>query len=653
MKKTIGILAHVDAGKTTVSEQLLYAARAIRKAGRVDHQDSFMDSNALEKKRGITIFSNQAAFQYRGNTYYLVDTPGHADFSAEMERAITVMDYAILIVSAVEGVQGHTETVWQLLKQSGVPCLLFINKTDRAGADAGAVLQEMEQKLGGNFIRFTGRFVDGQMDAELCEELAECDESLLELYLDGTQESGDFSTQVRKALKERAFFPCWQGAALLEEGTEEFWKGIDSLTETDYQEKELLPFSGVASHIRRSGDGKRLAFIKVMQGCLRAKDTVMCPQENGAAAEQKIDELRIYSGERFETVAEAPAGTLCAAVGLQGVRPGDGIGERQFRSRFRSVPAMAAKVVFGKELSPQTVLGYFKILEDEDPMLGVTWDAHLQEIRVRIMGAVQLEILQELVRERFGAEVSFGECEILYQETVAAPVVGYGHYEPLRHYAEVHLRLEPGARGSGIKFDSELRTDELAQQVQNLIRTHVFEKEHKGILTGSKLTDVKITLVAGRTHLKHTEGGDLREATYRAVRQALEKAENVLLEPYYSFVIEAEQEAAGRIMSDITRLSGRFEPPEIAAGRVRVTGRGPVAGLMNYSREFAEFTRGKGTVSLLVDGYEPCHNTEEVVRRVGYAKDRDMENPSSSVFCAKGAGFPVHWSEVEDYIDIQ
>lgn len=642
----------MDAGKTTISEQILFCAHAIRKAGRVDHCDSFMDSNELEKKRGITIFSNQAVFHYGENTYYLVDTPGHADFSAEMERAISVMDYAVIVVSAVEGVQGHTETVWRLLAQNDVPCLFFINKTDRVGADAEAVLREMALKLGGSFLHFSGKFDGIHFDSKLCEELAECDETLLEQYLSGEQESGAFFAQTCRALKERKFFPCWCGSALNGEGTEEFWQSVDALTKTDYTERERKSFSGVVSHIRRASDGKRLVFFKVMQGKIRAKDIVSCPTENGETVECKVDELRIYSGDKFLTVSEAQAGTLCAAVGLAEVMPGDGIGANVFRKSFSSVPALAAKVIFDKNISAQTILGYLKILEDEDPMLGVRWDEYLQEIRVRIMGAVQLEVLQEMVRERFGVEISFGDCEILYKETIAAPVKGYGHYEPLRHYAEVHLLLEPAERGAGISFASRVRTDELAQRVQNLICTHVFEKEHRGILTGSVLTDVKVTLTAGRIHLKHTEGGDLREATYRAVRQALEKAENVLLEPYYSFTIEAEQDAAGRIMSDMTRLAARFEPPEMIGGRVRIHGRGPVATLINYGRDFAEFTRGKGSISMVVDGYEPCHNTQEAVERIAYDKDRDAENPSSSVFCAKGAGFPVHWSEVEQYIHV-
>ena len=653
MKKTIGILAHVDAGKTTVSEQILYCAHAIRKLGRVDHQDSFMDSDELEKRRGITIFSNQAVFEYHGDTYYLVDTPGHVDFSAEMERAVSVMDFAVVVISAAEGVQGHTETVWRCLCERKIPCAFFINKMDRIGADKDAVRKELIKKFSAEFLTFDHFLENGVIGDELCETLAECDSKLLDLYFEGRQKEEEFYSQVRKAWKNRCFFPCWSGSALLGEGIKEFLDGLAWLSETDYGKKENLPFQGVVSQIRRSADGKRVVFLKVLQGKLCAKDLVRCPgKDESDFLLDKADELRIYNGNRFQTVSEVTAGTLCAAVGLQHAMPGDGIGEKLFHRTFRFKPALAVRVLFDSKIPPQTVFGYFKILEEEDPALGVSWDMRLQEIHIRIMGTIQLEVLQEIVKERFHTEISFGECEILYQETIAALVKGYGHYEPLRHYAEVHLLLEPAPRGSGILFDSACRADDLAPKVQNLIRTHVFEKEHKGILTGSKLTDVKITLIAGKTHLKHTEGGDLREATYRAVRQALEKAENVLLEPYYSFRLEAPEDTAGRILSDITRLHGSFQPPEISEQRVSVSGRGPVSAFLNYPKEFQEFTRGKGSIALTVDGYEPCHNTEEVLARLCYNKDRDMENPSSSVFCAKGAGFPVHWSEVEKYIHL-
>ncbi len=634
MNKVIGILAHVDAGKTTLSEQILYHTHSIRTRGRVDHQDAFLDSSRLERDRGITIFSNQAVFHYNDSTYYLVDTPGHVDFSAEMERTLDILDYAIVVVSCVEGVQGHTETIWKLLRQHGVPTVFFLNKTDRAGAEPNRVLSELQSKFTTSVCDFTTGFSTAAI-----EQIAELDEDLLEHYLNNGYDADLWLTAAQSLIQSEKLFPCFSGSALNDINIDTFLQGLDSLTKTDSDASS--PFSGRVYKIRHDSQGSRVVFLKITGGTLRVKDAV---------GNEKINELRIYNGAKFVPAQQALAGELCAVTGLSNVMVGDGIGEITTHTDCITTPMLMAKVNIDPSLSARTVLGCFKILEDEDPMLGVVWEEALQEIHVHVMGTIQLEILKEVVWERFHTAVTFGDCEILYQETIRGSVTGYGHFEPLKHYAEVHLRLSEGERGSGLTFTSECSTDVLDLNWQRLIRTHVFEFRHKGILTGSPLTDVKIVLLTGRAHEKHTEGGDFREATYRAIRQGLEQAENVLLEPYYKFSIQTEPEQIGRVLTDIQRMYGSFEPPDITDGHAAIQGRAPVAAIMNYGRELVTFTKGKGSLNLQFDGYEPCHNSDEVIEHIAYDKIRDVANTSDSVFCSHGAGFNVKWNEVIKHI---
>ncbi|WP_195269762.1 TetM/TetW/TetO/TetS family tetracycline resistance ribosomal protection protein [Eubacterium sp. 1001713B170207_170306_E7] len=650
MKLVLGILAHVDAGKTTFSEQLLYHTRAIRKPGRVDHQDAFMDHHPIERERGITIFSDQAVFEIGEDTFYLVDTPGHVDFSSETERSIQVMDAAVIVVSGVEGVQSHTETLWKLLRRYGVPTLVFINKTDREGADVPGVMKALERKCSSDCLLFTGHYEEGLMETALAEAVAERDEALLEVYLDEGYQPEVWQKALRRLFKETEIFPVFVGSALNDTGIEPFIKAMTELLHNE-ENPEEQPFSGQVYKILHDSAGSRLSFVKVTAGRLRVKDEVVTGEDReGRPVRQKINEIRIYSGGRYITVPEASPGDLCAVTGLSGTRPGDGIGENRYHADYATVPLLTARVIYDEGLNVRTVLEAFKELEDEDPMLEVLWSESLQEIHIHIMGAIQLEVLEEIVRERFGLAVRFGDCEILYKETIAAPVTGYGHFEPLRHYAEVHLRLEPAAPGAGIIFDSACSVDILDANYQNLIKTHVFEREHRGVLTGSPITDMRIVVVNGRAHLKHTEGGDFRQAVYRAIRQGLEQAESILLEPVYRFEIDVPSEAMGRVMSDVQKMAGRFEAPELWGDQAVITGFCPVASMMNYSQELLSFTKGRGLLRVSFSGYEPCHNAEAVILRIGYDKKHDVENTSDSVFCSHGAGFNVPWDQVEEYI---
>lgn len=646
MNKTIGVLAHVDAGKTTFSEQILYHVNKIRKRGRVDHQDTFLDTHALEKRRGITIFSDQAEFSFRGNTYFWVDTPGHVDFSSEMERAVEIMDYAVLLISAVEGVQSHTQTVWSLLERYRVPVFVFINKTDRAGADVQRVLTDSQTRLSSSLCFFTGGGQAAEMSPAFAEQIASMDELLLEAYLEQGFDAGLWQDRMVHMIQNRTLFPCFCGSALLDQGISEFLDALDRLTATDYAAHQNDPFEALVYKVRHDAKNNRISFFKVLRGELYTKETVA----TGEQTAEKINELRRYSGEKYEQTAHCSCGELCAATGILNAKPGSGIGAQIYSTPFETTPLLQAKVLYPATLPAQTMLGHFRLLEEEDPLLKVLWEEETHEIRISVMGLIQLEVLQELVLERFGISVSFGPCQVLYRETILSPVVGYGHFEPLRHYAEVHLKLSPAPRGTGITFDSDCPTDELEQQYQNLIRTHVMEKEHRGILTGSPVCDVTVTLLTGRAHLKHTQGGDFREATYRAVRQALEQAENLLLEPFYSFVIEISPEDLGRAISEIQKRMGRFQPPETVGSLCTIRGRGPVATFMDYARFLASETRGTGRFQIHFGGYEPCHNPDEVIRQKNYQKDRDSANPSSSVFCSHGTGFTVKWEDAKKYM---
>ena len=642
MKKTIGILAHVDAGKTTFSEQVLYHTKSIRNRGRVDHKNSFLDSHNIEKERGITVFSDQAIFEFNDNSYYLVDTPGHIDFSTEMERAIGIMDYAIVIISAVEGVQGHTETVWQLLRKYKVPTFIFINKLDRVNADKDKVINEIKRVLSKDLFYIDGDIKREELTQDLIEFISEYDEQLLERYFEGDYDKESWVNTFKNLIKESKVFPCFGGSALQDEGIREFLENLDELTYTEYDEK--TEFAGRVYKIRHEANGNRIAFIKAIEGTLKVRDEVVYRDNT----KEKISSIRIYNGNKFKTVDEVKAGDIFAVTGLSKAKIGDGLGNLAENIKYNMIPTLMSKVIFDPSNNIKEVLGYFKLLDAEDPALNVVWNEQLQEIHVHIMGKIQLEILKEVVKERFNLDIEFGTCKILYKETINNEVKGYGHFEPLKHYAEVHLKLEPLSRNSGIDFENKCHADHLSTGHMNLVRTHIFERDHHGVLTGSPLTDIKVTLLTGRAHNKHTEGGDFREATFRALRQGLEKAENILLEPYYKFKIDVELDYMGRVLSDIQRLSGSFNPPEINENRVTITGRGPVKTLMDYSAEVIAFSKGKGSINLVFDGYDECHNTEEIIEEIGYRRDADIEYSSSSIFCSKGQGYVVPWDKVEE-----
>lgn len=642
MKKTIGILAHVDAGKTTFSEQVLYHTKSIRNRGRVDHKNSFLDSHNIEKERGITIFSDGAVFEFKNNTYYLVDTPGHIDFSTEMERAIGVMDYAIVLISAVEGVQGHTETVWQLLRKYNVPTFIFINKLDRVNADKDKVMNEIKRVLSKDIFYIEENIKEDELSQELIEFISEYDETLLERYFEGSYDKESWISTFKTLVKENKVFPCFGGSALQDEGIIEFLNNLDEITFTEYDEKSK--FAAIVYKIRHEANGNRVTFIKALEGTLRVRDEIAYRDD----ISEKISSIRIYNGNKFKSVDEVKAGDIFAVTGLSKANVGEGLGELNKNIKYNMIPTLMSKVIFDPTYNIKDVLGYFKILDAEDPALNVVWNENLQEIHVHIMGKIQLEILKEVVKDRFNLDIDFGPCKILYKETIRNSVKGYGHFEPLKHYAEVHLKLEALERNSGIEFENKCHADNLTTGHMNLIRTHIFEREHHGVLTGSALTDVKVTLLTGRAHNKHTEGGDFREATFRALRQGLEKADNVLLEPYYKFKIDVELDYMGRVLSDIQRLSGSFNPPEINEDRVTVIGRGPVKTFMDYSSEVIAFSKGKGSINLIYDGYDECHNTEEVIKEIGYRRDADIEYTSSSIFCSKGQGYVVPWDKVEE-----
>lgn len=647
MHKTIGILAHVDAGKTTFAEQILYHTKSIRNRGRVDHKNSFLDNHKIEKERGITVFSEQGTFNYKDSTYYLIDTPGHMDFSSEMERAIQVMDYAVIIISGVEGIQGHTETVWNLLRKHNIPVLFFINKIDRVGANAENVIEDIK-------LNFTKKvcFIDkplnsDELSPELIEFIAEQDEYLLEKYLEDNYEKDLWLKSMKKLIKKSELFPCFIGSALQNIGIEDFLENLHVLTYTEYNEEEK--FSGRVYKIRYDEQNNRLTYIKALSGSLKVKEEITLPNIENDFCE-KVNEIRIYNGDKYINVDKAEAGQIFAVTGLSSANVGDGIGTLKDKATYNMVPTLKSKVIFDESLNVKDVLRYFKILESEDPSLNIIWDEKFQEIQVYIMGVIQLEVLKNLMEERFNISIDFGPCEILYKETILDTVIGYGHFEPLKHYSEVHLKLELGERNTGITFESLCHTDDLTTGNQNLVKTHIFERDHHGILTGSPITDLKITLLTGRAHNKHTSGGDFREATFRALRQGLEKAKNLLLEPYYSFKMEVPLDYMGRVLSDIQKLKGDFNPPETIHNKAIIKGRGPVATFMNYSVEFISFTKGKGKFNFVFDGYDICHNEKEVIEKISYDKNADIEYTSTSIFCSKGQAFLVKYNEAEEYM---
>ena len=627
----IGILAHVDAGKTTLSEALLYRAGAIRRLGRVDHQDAFLDTDAMERQRGITIFSKQAVLELGETRVTLLDTPGHVDFSAEMERTLQVLDCAVLVISGTDGVQGHTRTLWDLLERYQVPTFLFINKMDLAGADRAALLAHLKDKLGGGCVDF------GDPDT-LWEEAAVCDETALEQYL----ETGELpEDMISRLIGERKLFPCYFGSALKVEGVDELLAGVER-----YAPQPAYPaeFGAKVFKITRDAQGARLTHMKITGGALHTKE-LLTGREGDTVWQEKADQLRLYSGAKFRPVDTTEAGGVVAVTGLSHTFPGQGLGIEPDWSGAVLQPVLTYRVELTDGTDPHTALQKLRQLEEEDPQLHIVWNNG--EIHAQLMGEVQMEVLQRLVRERMGMEISFGAGAVCYRETIANAVEGIGHFEPLRHYAEVHLLMEPAEPGSGLQFDTMCPTDTLALHWQRLILAHLAEKAHRGVLTGAPITDIRFTLVSGRAHLKHTEGGDFRQATYRAVRQGLMKAQSVLLEPWYAFRMELPAPNVGRAITDIQRMQGEYEPPETDGEQTVLRGSAPVRLLREYQTELTAYTKGRGRIQLRVSGYRPCRDQEQIVKELGYDPARDLENPASSVFCAHGAGYEVKWQDVD------
>ena len=661
MKKlVIGILAHVDAGKTTLSEELLYLCGEIRKIGRVDHGDAFLDTYELEKERGITIFSKQALLKTENMEVTLLDTPGHVDFSAEMERTLQVLDYAILVINGMDGVQSHTMTLWRLLERYQIPTFLFVNKMDQQGTDHDALLNDLKQHLHENCVDF-GRTQDTdygmyELTPEQLENIAVCEEDLLETYLEtDIVEDRD----IVRLIVQRKIFPCYFGSALKEKGVKDFWNGVQQYTA---EPKRPTEFGAKVFKIARDEQGNRLTYMKITGGSLKVK-TLLSSNSNGqslpgrkaeeAAWEEKADQIRLYSGAKYELTSEAEAGTVCAVTGLTRTYPGEGLGIEQESELPILEPVLNYQIILPDDCDPHQMLQKLRQLEEEEPQLHILWDSQFSEIHAQLMGEVQIEILKKLIWDRFHVAVEFGAGSIVYKETVAEPVEGVGHFEPLRHYAEVHLLIEPGEPGSGCQFFTACSEDVLARNWQRLILTHLEEKEHIGVLTGSPLTDVQITILTGRAHAKHTEGGDFRQATYRAVRQGLRKARNILLEPYYEFRLEVPAEMIGRAMADVQKMQGTFDAPEVEGETAILKGTAAVAQMRDYQKEVVSYTHGTGKLFCSLKGYAPCKNQDEVVQNIGYDPEADLENPTGSVFCAHGAGFVVPWDQVEAYMHLQ
>ena len=657
MKKlVVGILAHVDAGKTTLAEGMLYLTGSIRKLGRVDHKDAFLDTYTLERARGITIFSKQAVLFHKNSEVTLLDTPGHVDFSAEMERTLQVLDYAILVISGSDGIQGHTETLWRLLIRYQIPTFLFINKMDLEGTNRRALMNELRRKLGDGCVDFSK-----EHDPEaFMDTLAMCDEALLEQYMEqGTIKTDDIIT----AITDRKVYPCFFGSALKLDGVEDLLDGLEQYTQTPIYPAS---FGAKIYKISRDEQGNRLTHMRITGGSLKVK-MLLSNQEHekkvnpfgnseGEKAaekwEEKVNQIRIYSGVKFDAVEEAVAGTVCAVTGLNWTYPGEGLGIEAVSDMPILEPVLNYKIILPEGCDPHNMLSKLRQLEEEDPQLHIIWSEQWKEIQVQLMGEVQTEVLTSIIAERFGVNIDFGSGNIVYKETIKEPVMGVGHFEPLRHYAEVHLLLEPDESGSGLSFYTNCSEDLLERSWQRLVLTHLEEKEHIGVLTGSPITDVKITLIAGRAHQKHTEGGDFRQATYRAVRQGLKSGKSTLLEPYYNFSLELPSDTVGRAMTDIVRMNGSFNPPEVLEEISVITGFAPVATMRGYQSEVTAYTKGRGRLFCTLRGYLPCHNSEEVIQQMNYDSERDPYNPTGSVFCAHGAGFVVEWDKVRNYMHL-
>jgi len=638
MKKLVaGIVAHVDAGKTTLSESLLYLSGKTRKLGRVDNKDAFLDHFELERARGITIFSKQAQIEVGDTCITLLDTPGHVDFSAEMERTLMVLDYAILVISGADGVQGHTKTLWRLLSIYRIPVFLFINKMDQNGTDRDKIMQELKKQLSEGCVDFGQEGSDSFYD-----QLAMCDEGMMETYL----ESGKVElSQIREAIRNRKTFPCYFGSALKLEGVEPFLHGFVKYARSpSYSDK----FGAKIYKIGRDEQGNRLTYMKITGGRLRVKDVLT----NGVW-EEKVNQIRFYSGQKYETANEAEAGMVCAVTGLTRTKPGEGLGAEKSSGPPVLEPVLSYRILFPEDCDPRVMLPKLRQIEEEDPLLRILWDEQAKEIQVQVMGEVQLEILQSTVRSRFGVGISFDSGRIVYKETIADTVEGVGHFEPLRHYAEVHLLLEPGERGSGLHFKVQCSDDILAKSWKNLILSHLEEKAHKGVLTGSAITDMVISLVSGRANNKHTQGGDFREATWRAVRQGLMQARSILLEPYYAFELELPENMVGRAMTDVEKMHGTCRISSIGDGTAVLVGHAPVATMKNYQMEVTAYTKGLGRLFCTPKGYDVCHNAQQVIEEIGYDPERDVENPTGSVFCANGVGFLVPWDKVKEFMHLE
>lgn len=639
-KITLGILAHVDGGKTTLSESVLYLTGKIRKLGRVDHKDAYLDTFQMERERGITIFSKQAVFEYKDMEVTLLDTPGHVDFSTEMERTLQVLDYAILLVSAGDGIQGHTETLWKLLSKYHVPTFIFVNKMDMPNVSGDFLLHELKERFGDNVVRFQGK-------TGILENIAMTDEDVFEEYM----ETDNISTHtISELIYDRKLFPCYFGSALRLEGVEDLLDGLHKYTfDMIYNEA----FGAKIYKISKDNNGNRLTHMKITGGELSVKDVIKGDDAVSGPWEEKVNEIRIYSGDKYESVANVKAGTVCAVTGLTKSYSGQGLGLEYESERPSLIPVMSYRIIIPENININQA--YFKIkeLEEEDPTLQLKWNVEKKEISVSVMGPIQIQVLKQVIKERFDMEVEFGSGSILYKETIVEPVEGVGHFEPLRHYAEVHLLLEAAEPGSGIVLRTKVSENELSRNWQRLILTHLSEKEHRGVLTGSPITDICITLIGGKAHLKHTEGGDFRQATYRAVRQGLKKTKSILLEPYYDFILSVPAENVGRAMNDISKMSGNVGMPETKGDKTILKGYAPVAEIWNYTNILNEYTHGMGTITLKYKGYAPCHNAEKVIDQYAYDSESDVANPTGSVFCAHGAGFNVPWDEVEQYMHIK
>lgn len=661
MKRIVtGILAHVDAGKTTLSEALLYTTGNVRKLGRVDHGDAFLDTNTMERQRGITIFTEPAIIATPNLTLTLLDTPGHVDFSAEMERTLTVLDYAILVISGADGIQGHTETLWRLLKRYNVPTFIFINKMDAPAADKTKLLNQLKKRFSDGCIDFTGAHDDNAALADVMEDIAMQSETAMELYL----ESGTIQDEtIREMIADRVLFPCFFGSALKMDGIDEFVAGFERYVREPEYDSE---FGARIYKVSHDVQGNRLTWLKVTGGEFKAKTMLSGTARVGTDLgeskidddgmwHEKADQVRVYSGAKFTTVDSVVAGTVCAVTGLTRTFPGAGLGKEPDGVNPVLQPVLTYTLLPG-ECDIHACLVALRELEDEDPLLHVVWQPHLEEVHLQLMGAVQLEVIQQMMHDRFGLDVSFGPGGILYKETIAHPVEGVGHFEPLRHYAETHVLLEPLPAGIGMRFASVCSEDVLDRNWQRLILQHCREREHLGVLTGSPITDMKITLLVGRAHLKHTEGGDFRQATYRAIRQGLmeakERGDCRLLEPWYGFRLEVPQDMVGHAMADIQRMSGSFDTPSGDGEYMVLEGEAPVAQMRDYAMDVNAYTHGRGHLSCVFAGYRPCHNADEVIEQSAYEPESDLENTPDSVFCAHGAGYPVKWYKVPEFMHL-